>query len=173
MQTPEDDSASAFLSSLQTGQVCRGVVKSVTDFGVFVDLGDAVGIVTVPNLSWKRIDHPSQAANVGQEVIVTVLSVDLDHRQASLSLKELQQDPFLNFARTRFGSTVMGIVTKMTPVGVFTQLEDGILGFFPNSEFTSGRITAQVGDTLTGTITYINVERRQVFLSPSAAVENT
>lgn len=173
MQKPERDSVSAFLNSLQTGQVCKGVVKSVMDFGVFVDLGGAVGFVTVPNLSWKRIDHPSQVTDVGQEILATVLSVDLDHRQASLSLKELQQDPFLDFARTRFGSTAMGIVTKVTPVGVFAQLEEDILGFFPKSEFTSDTSTVQVGDALTGKITYINVERRQVFLSLSTAEENT
>ncbi|MGY0057667.1 S1 RNA-binding domain-containing protein [Streptomyces sp. LZ34] len=141
----------------------------MADFGVFVDLGGGVGFITVPNLTWRRIDHPSQVAHVGQEVVGAVLSVDLDREQASFSLKDLQRDPLLDFALTRFGSTVTGAVTKAAPVGVFVRLEEGIEGFLPVAEFKGHVSAPEAGDTLTVTVAYINVERRQVILSFAGA----
>ncbi|MFF7654756.1 S1 RNA-binding domain-containing protein [Streptomyces sp. NPDC007983] len=165
MPNSEHCSPRAFLEALEIGQVCRGVVKSVADFGVFVDLGGAVGIVTPANLSWKRIDHPSQVTRTGQEVLVTVLSVDVEREQASVSLKELHRDPFLDFTRSRFDSTITGTVTKVAPVGAFMQLEDDIIGFLPVSEYTHCGRSVNVGDTPTVKVTYVNVTRRQVVLS--------
>ncbi|MEU8917062.1 S1 RNA-binding domain-containing protein [Streptomyces nigrescens] len=157
----------SLLETFQPGQVCRGIVTSVTDFGIFVDLDGAVGIVTVPNLSWRRIDHPSQVAATGQDVTIVVLDIDLERQQISASLKELQHDPFLDFARRRLGVTLSGPVTKASPVGVFIRLEGGVLGLLPISEFEMGDIP-EVDDVLTVKPTYINIVKRQVFLSLSS-----
>ncbi|MFI1200620.1 S1 RNA-binding domain-containing protein [Streptomyces sp. NPDC020883] len=165
----EHGSSRAFLETLQPGQVCRGVVSSITEFGVFVNLGDAVGIVTVPNLSWRHFDHPSQVAHTGQEVVVTVLSVDLEREQASLSIKELQQDPFIDFVRSRFGSTMSGPVVKVAPIGAFVQLEDEWVGLLPISGLGGSGHTVKVGDTLSVKITDINMPDRRVTLSLSSA----
>ncbi|TXC95026.1 S1 RNA-binding domain-containing protein [Streptomyces sp. ISID311] len=173
MKKFEHNSPRALLETLQPGQVCKGVVSSVADFGVFVDLGGAVGIVDVPNLSWRRFDHPSQVAHKGQEVVATVLSVDLEREQASLSIKELQQDPFIDFARSRFGSTTSGPVIKIAPIGAFIQLEDEWVGLLPISELGGSGRTVGVGDTLNVKITYINMANRQVALSLSSASTNS
>lgn len=169
MKKFEHGSARALLETLQPGQVCKGVVSSVADFGVFVDLGGAVGIVTVPNLSWRRFDHPSQVAHTGQEVVVTVLSVDLEREQASLSIKELQHDPFIDFVRAQFGSTTCGPVIKVAPIGAFVQLEGECVGLLPISELGGSGHAVEVGDTLSVKITYINMASRQVTLSLSSA----
>ncbi|MGW2922721.1 S1 RNA-binding domain-containing protein [Streptomyces angustmyceticus] len=167
MTDAECNSHHAILREFQVGQVCRGIVTSVRDFGIFVDLDGAVGVVTVPNLSWTRISHPSQVAAAGQEVTVAILDIDLERQQVSASLKELQQDPFLDFARHRLGTTLSGPVTKISPVGVFVRLEGETLGVLPISEFNTGHIP-EVDDTLNVKPTYINIVKRQVFLSLSS-----
>lgn len=151
------------------GQVCTGVVMAVTEFGVFVDLGTASGIVTVPNLSWRKFDHPSETAQVGQSVIAVVLSIDPDRDQVSLSLKELEHDPFIDFARTKFGSTITGPVTRIAPVGVFVQLDDEFVGFLPQPELDRSGLAPEFGDGLTASVTYVNVEDRQIVLSSPTA----
>ncbi|MFF3337914.1 S1 RNA-binding domain-containing protein [Streptomyces flavidovirens] len=165
MNEPVVDPVRAFLQTLQPGQVRKGVVRSVTNFGVFVDLGGAVGIITVPNLSWGRISHPAEVTEVGKEVVVTVLSVDLERAQSSLSLKELQHDPFLDFARSRLGSIMSGVVTKVSPIGTFLLLEGGVLGFLPISEIVERGLESRIGDNVTVYVSDINIADRRVILS--------
>ncbi|MFD4141884.1 S1 RNA-binding domain-containing protein [Streptomyces sp. NPDC058572] len=162
IERPGDRSGHALLCAMDSGQVCKGTDSSVTDFGVFVDLGGVDGIVTVPNLTWQRVDHPSQ---VGQEIVASVLSVDVEREQVSLSLKELQQDPFRDFARTRLGCTLSGPVTKVAPIGAFVQLEGGVLGFLPTSELVEQGGLPGVNDVLTVRVDSINVDKRQVVVS--------
>jgi len=89
-----------FLNQLQRGQIRNGVVSSIVNFGAFVDLGGVDGLVHVSELSWKHIDHPSEVVQVGDEVTVEVLEVDMDRERVSLSLKSTQEDPWQHFART-------------------------------------------------------------------------
>src|SRR5690625_3784963 len=113
---------SEFLHQLQKGQVRKGVVSSIVNFGAFVDLGGVDGLVHVSELSWKHIDHPSEVVEVGQEVTVEVLDVDLDRERVSLSLKATQEDPWRHFARTHaIGQIVPGKVTKLVPFGAFVR----------------------------------------------------
>lgn len=154
-----------FLRGLRPGQVCAGAVTSVTDFGIFVDLGTASGVVTVANASWRKFNHLSEVAHVGQEAVGVVLSVDLDREQVSLSLKDLQPDPFVEFARTKFGSTVTGPVTKTAPVGIFVGLGDGFVGFLPKAEIDAYGFAPGIGHQLTVNVTYINVADRRIVLS--------
>ena len=106
-----------FLTQLQKGQIRKGVVSSIVNFGAFVDLGGVDGLVHVSELSWKHIDHPSEVVTVGDEVTVEVLDVDMDRERVSLSLKATQEDPWQHFARThQIGQIVPGKVTKLVPV---------------------------------------------------------
>jgi small subunit ribosomal protein S1 len=118
-----------FLNKLQKGQVRKGVVSSIVNFGAFVDLGGVDGLVHVSELSWKHIDHPSEVVAVGDEVTVEVLDVDMDRERVSLSLKATQEDPWQHFARThQIGQIVPGKVTKLVPFGSFVRVEEGKQG---------------------------------------------
>jgi ribosomal protein S1 len=157
-----------FLRELQPGEVLKGVVHTVTDFGVYVDLGPCLGLVTVVNLAWERFDHPSQVVDrVGQELTVVVLNVDLEREEVSLSLKDLQPDPLALLARTRFGQVVQGPVTKTTPIGVFVRVGENVEGLLSSAELERGGETRrlQVGDTVQVQVAGINLSQRRVALS--------
>ncbi|MGZ4797034.1 MAG: S1 RNA-binding domain-containing protein, partial [Acidimicrobiia bacterium] len=116
-----------FLTNLKPGEIRPGVVSSVVNFGAFVDLGGMDGLVHVSELSWKHVDHPSSVVQVGDEVTVQVLDVDLSRERISLSLKATQQDPWQEFATGhQVGELVYGRVTKLVPFGAFVQVGDGI-----------------------------------------------
>lgn len=125
-----------FLRSLEPGQVRQGVVSSIERFGAFVDLGGADGLVSMPELSWSRFNDASEVVQVGQEVVVQVLHVDLERERMSLSLRALQVDPLVEVARTRLGEVVTGHVTKVVPFGVFVEVAEGVEGLVHASEFT-------------------------------------
>ncbi|SEG24515.1 S1 RNA binding domain-containing protein [Thermomonospora echinospora] len=154
----------AFLQTLEPGQVRRGTVTSLERFGAFVDLGGASGLVSVPELSWRRFDDVSQVVRVGQDVTVMVLDVDLDRERVSLSLKALQEDPWKQLARTRLGDVVSGPVTKVVPFGVFVAVADGIEGLVHASEFLPGEPPAE-GRELTVRIRDINLWRHRMRLA--------
>ncbi|GAA3077233.1 hypothetical protein GCM10017600_08080 [Streptosporangium carneum] len=163
----KSDARRAFLDTLQNGQVRKGVVSSVANFGAFVDLGGADGLVRVPNLSWRRFDHPSEVVQVGQEITVTVLHVDMEREQVSLSLKALQPDPLQQFARTQLGRVLSGHVTKVTPIGVFVGVHEDVEGLVPLSEFTAHHIddpehVLQLGDEVVVQVVDINIDTRRV-----------
>ncbi|RCG32611.1 S1 RNA-binding domain-containing protein [Sphaerisporangium album] len=158
-----------FLEKLDAGQVIKGVVSSIADFGAFVDLGAAEGLISVPQLSWSRIDHPSEVVHVGQEVTVTILNIDLERAQIWLSLKSLQPDPFQVFARTQLGNILHGHVTKLTPIGVFVRVDKDVEGLIPASEFTRDgagmpRQAPKIGDEIIVRVAGINVDKRRVGL---------
>jgi small subunit ribosomal protein S1 len=129
LEQTQSEVRTEFLHKLQKGQVRKGVVSSIVNFGAFVDLGGVDGLVHVSELSWKHIDHPSEVVEVGTEVEVEVLDVDLDRERVSLSLKATQEDPWRQFARTHaITQIVPGKVTKLVPFGAFVRVEDGIEG---------------------------------------------
>ena len=130
-----------FLTQLQKGQIRKGVVSSIVNFGAFVDLGGVDGLVHVSELSWKHIDHPTEVVEVGQEVTVEVLDVDMDRERVSLSLKATQEDPWQQFARThQMGQIVPGKVTKLVPFGAFVRVEEGIEGLVHISELAERHV---------------------------------
>jgi small subunit ribosomal protein S1 len=166
-----------FLTQLQKGQVRPGVVSSIVNFGAFVDLGGVDGLVHVSELSWKHIDHPSEVVEVGQEVTVEVLDVDMDRERVSLSLKATQEDPWQQFARThQMGQIVPGKVTKLVPFGAFVRVEEGIEGLVHISELAERHVeipeqVVQVGDDAMVKIIDIDLERRRISLSLKQANE--
>src|SRR5687768_10339685 len=130
-----------FLNSLTKGEVRKGAVSSIVNFGAFVDLGGVDGLVHVSELSWKHVDHPSEVVEVGQEVEVEVLDVDLERERVSLSLKATQEDPWRQFARAHeVGDVVEGRVTKLVPFGAFVELDDAIEGLVHISELADHHV---------------------------------
>ena len=168
-----------FLTTLQKGQVRSGVVSSIVNFGAFVDLGGVDGLVHVSELSWKHIDHPTEVVEVGQEVTVEVLDVDMDRERVSLSLKATQEDPWQQFARThQIGQVVPGKVTKLVPFGAFVRVDEGIEGLVHISELAERHVeipeqVVQVGDEIFVKVIDIDLERRRISLSLKQANEGT
>ena len=166
-----------FLTQLQKGQIRKGVVSSIVNFGAFVDLGGVDGLVHVSELSWKHIDHPSEVVTVGDEVTVEVLDVDMERERVSLSLKATQEDPWQHFARThQIGQIVPGKVTKLVPFGSFVRVEDGIEGLVHISELAERHVeipeqVVQVNDDVMVKIIDIDLERRRISLSLKQANE--
>ena len=166
-----------FLTQLQKGQIRKGVVSSIVNFGAFVDLGGVDGLVHVSELSWKHIDHPTEVVEVGQEVTVEVLDVDMDRERVSLSLKATQEDPWQQFARThQMGQIVPGKVTKLVPFGAFVRVEEGIEGLVHISELAERHVeipeqVVQVNDDIMVKIIDIDLERRRISLSLKQANE--
>ena len=167
-----------FLTQLQKGQIRKGVVSSIVNFGAFVDLGGVDGLVHVSELSWKHIDHPSEVVTVGDEVTVEVLDVDMDRERVSLSLKATQEDPWQHFARThQIGQIVPGKVTKLVPFGSFVRVEEGIEGLVHISELAERHVeipeqVVQVNDDVMVKIIDIDLERRRISLSLKQANED-
>jgi small subunit ribosomal protein S1 len=166
-----------FLTNLKPGEVRQGTVSSVVNFGAFVDLGGMDGLVHVSELSWKHVDHPSSVVQVGDEVTVQVLDVDLSRERISLSLKATQQDPWQEFAGGhQVGELVYGRVTKLVPFGAFVQVGEGIEGLVHISEMAEEHVEApeQVvtpGEELWVKIIDIDLDRRRISLSIKQAAE--
>jgi small subunit ribosomal protein S1 len=166
-----------FLNQLAKGQIRKGVVSSIVNFGAFVDLGGVDGLVHVSELSWKHIDHPSEVVEVGDEVTVEVLDVDMDRERVSLSLKATQEDPWQTFARThQIGQIVPGKVTKLVPFGAFVRVEEGIEGLVHVSELAERHVeipeqVVAVNDEVMVKIIDIDLERRRISLSLKQANE--
>ncbi|CAN7407488.1 30S ribosomal protein S1 [Terrabacter sp. LjRoot27] len=171
LEQTQSEVRTTFLKELQKGQVRSGVVSSIVNFGAFVDLGGVDGLVHVSELSWKHIDHPSEVVEVGTEVTVEVLDVDMDRERVSLSLKATQEDPWQHFARTHaIGQVVPGKVTKLVPFGAFVRVEDGIEGLVHISELAERHVelpeqVVNVGDEIFVKVIDIDLERRRISLS--------
>jgi len=177
LEETQSEVRSSFLNQLQKGQVRSGQVSSIVNFGAFVDLGGVDGLVHVSELSWKHIDHPSEVVEVGQEVTVEVLDVDLDRERVSLSLKATQEDPWQQFARThQINQVVPGRVTKLVPFGAFVRVDEGIEGLVHISELAERHVeipeqVVNVGDELLVKVIDIDLERRRISLSLKQANE--
>ncbi|HEX2363110.1 MAG TPA: S1 RNA-binding domain-containing protein, partial [Jiangellaceae bacterium] len=177
LEQTQSEVRSTFLQTLQKGQIRSGVVSSIVNFGAFVDLGGVDGLVHVSELSWKHIDHPSEVVEVGQEVTVEVLDVDMDRERVSLSLKATQEDPWQQFARThQIGQIVPGKVTKLVPFGAFVRVDDGIEGLVHISELAERHVeipeqVVQVSKDVMVKVIDIDLDRRRISLSLKQANE--
>ncbi|MHB8661715.1 MAG: 30S ribosomal protein S1 [Acidimicrobiales bacterium] len=166
-----------FLANLKPGEVRKGTVSSIVNFGAFVDLGGMDGLVHVSELSWKHVEHPSAVVTVGDEIEVKVLEVDLERERISLSLKQTLQDPWNEFASShQVGELVYGRVTKLVPFGAFVQVGDGIEGLVHISEMATHHVdlpeqVVNPGDELWVKIIDIDLQRRRISLSIKQAEE--
>ena len=161
----------ALLDALQEGQVITGVVKNLTDYGAFVDLGGIDGLLHITDISWKRVKHPSEVLTVGQELPVKVLRYDKDKMRVSLGIKQLGEDPWVGVAR-RYpeGSRLVGRVTNIADYGCFIELEEGIEGLVHVSEmdWTNRNVhpskIVSVGEEVEVMVLDIDEERRRISL---------
>jgi len=161
----------ALLESLQEGQQVKGIVKNLTDYGAFVDLGGVDGLLHITDMAWKRIKHPSEIVNVGDEIDVKVLKFDRERNRVSLGLKQLGEDPWVAIkARYPENTRVMAKVTNLTDYGCFAELEEGVEGLVHVSEmdWTNKNIhpskVVQVGDEVEVMVLDIDEERRRISL---------
>ena len=163
------------LDELKPGEVRHGVVSNLANFGAFVDLGGADGLVHISQLAWSRVNHPSEVLHVGQHVEVQVLSVDKEKKKIALSIKRAEVDPWTTVEqRYTPGQVVTGVITKIAPFGAFARIEDGIEGLIHLSELTPGmdpRQTLHEGVPLQLRILRIDAERRRLGLSLRQAEE--
>ena len=177
LEQTQSEVRQTFLTQLQKGQIRKGVVSSIVNFGAFVDLGGVDGLAHVSELSWKHIDHPNEVVEVGMPVTVEVLEVDMDRERVSLSLKATQEDPWQTFARLhQIGQIVPGKVTKLVPFGAFVRVGEGIEGLVHVSELAERHVeipeqVVAVGDDRMVKVIDIDLERRRVSLSLKQANE--
>jgi small subunit ribosomal protein S1 len=169
----------ALLASLAEGAVVKGIVKNITDYGAFVDLGGIDGLLHITDLAWRRVKHPSEVVNVGDEVTAKVLKFDAEKNRVSLGLKQLGEDPWVGIAR-RYpqGTRLFGKVTNLTDYGAFVEVEAGIEGLVHVSEmdWTNKNVhpskVVQAGDEVEVMIIEIDEERRRISLGMKQCMPN-
>ncbi|WP_344956406.1 30S ribosomal protein S1 [Zobellella aerophila] len=159
------------LENLQEGQEVKGIVKNLTDYGAFVDLGGVDGLLHITDMAWKRVKHPSEIVNVGDEINVKVLKFDRERTRVSLGLKQLGEDPWVDIAnRYPEGTRLSGRVTNLTDYGCFVEIEEGVEGLVHVSEmdWTNKNIhpskVVSVGDSVDVMVLDIDEERRRISL---------
>jgi small subunit ribosomal protein S1 len=159
------------LENLQEGMEVKGIVKNLTDYGAFVDLGGVDGLLHITDMAWKRVKHPSEIVNVGDEINVKVLKFDRDRTRVSLGLKQLGEDPWVAIAkRYPEGTKLTGKVTNLTDYGCFVEIEEGVEGLVHVSEmdWTNKNIhpskVVNVGDVVEVMVLDIDEERRRISL---------
>ncbi len=167
------------LERLQEGAIVKGVVKNLTDYGAFVDLGGIDGLLHITDMAWKRVRHPSEVVNVGDEMDVRVLKFDRERNRVSLGLKQLGEDPWENIAR-RYPSTarIFGKVSNVTDYGAFVEIEPGVEGLVHVSEmdWTNKNVNpskvVQVGDEVEVMVLDVDEERRRISLGIKQCTSN-
>ena len=169
----------ALLENLQEGSIIKGIVKNITDYGAFVDLGGIDGLLHITDLAWRRVKHPSEVLEVGQEVEAKVLKFDQEKSRVSLGLKQLGEDPWDGLAR-RYpqGTRLFGKVTNLTDYGSFVEIEQGIEGLVHVSEmdWTNKNVhpskVVQLGDEVEVMILDIDEDRRRISLGMKQCMPN-
>ena len=171
IESENSNERESVLATLQEGQEVKGIVKNLTDYGAFVDLGGVDGLLHITDMAWKRVKHPSEIVNVGDEIEVKVLKFDRERQRVSLGLKQLGEDPWANIAaRFPVGSNIDGKVTNLTDYGCFVEIQEGVEGLVHVSEmdWTNKNIhpskVVSVGDNVTVKVLEIDEERRRISL---------
>ena len=171
MEAAQGVERQSLLESLQEGSIVKGIVKNITDYGAFVDLGGIDGLLHITDLAWRRVKHPSEVLTVGDEVEAKVLKFDQEKNRVSLGLKQLGEDPWVGLGR-RYpqGTRLFGKVTNLTDYGAFVEIEQGIEGLVHVSEmdWTNKNVhpskVVQLGDEVEVMILEIDEERRRISL---------
>ena len=167
------------LSNLEEGQIIDGVVKNLTDYGAFIDLGGVDGLLHITDISWSRINHPSEALNIGEAIQVQVVKFDKEENKVSLGVKQLTQDPWQGIEnKFPLKTSVMAKVTNLTDYGFFAEIETGVEGLVHVSEidWTNKNIhpskVVELGDTLEVMILEVDEEKRRISLGVKQLTEN-
>ena len=169
----------ALLKDLQEGNTVKGVIKNLTDYGAFVDLGGIDGLLHITDMAWKRVKHPSEVVDVGQEIDVKILKFDRERQRVSLGMKQLGDDPWQDLARRYPPMTRMfGKVTNIADYGCFVEIEDGVEGLVHVSEmdWTNKNVNparvVQVGEEVEVMVIEIDEERRRISLGVKQCKSN-
>jgi small subunit ribosomal protein S1 len=171
VQEARESKKDELLSRLKEGDVRTGTVSSVCDFGAFVDIGGADGLVHLSEISWSRVKHPSEVLKPGDKVQVSILSIDQDRKRIALSIKRTQSEPWTRAGeRYQLGQIVEGTITQLASFGAFARIEDGIEGLIHVSEMGDERIqhpkeVVAEGDTIQARIIRIDPARKRMGLS--------
>ncbi|TVQ83933.1 MAG: 30S ribosomal protein S1 [Micavibrio sp.] len=137
LEESREEARSELIANLEEGQVLKGIVKNITDYGAFIDLGGVDGLLHVTDMSWKRINHPTEMLSVGQTIDVQIIKFNEETQRVSLGLKQLQSDPWDDVAgRYKIGDKYKGLITNITDYGAFVELEDGVEGLVHVSEMS-------------------------------------
>ncbi|MFL2821194.1 MAG: 30S ribosomal protein S1 [Candidatus Puniceispirillales bacterium] len=173
------EARSEIVSNIQEGQTLDGIVKNITDYGAFVDLGGVDGLLHVTDISWRRINHPSEALKLGDNVKVKVIKFNDETKRISLGIKQLNEDPWQNIhERFPIGSKISGVVTNITDYGSFVELEDGIEGLVHVSEMSWTKKNVHPNHLLSSSekievmVLEIEEEKRRISLGIKQCVEN-
>ena len=173
------EARSEIVSNIQEGQILDGIVKNITDYGAFVDLGGVDGLLHVTDISWKRINHPSEALKLGDNVKVKVIKFNNETKRISLGIKQLNEDPWKNIHdRFPIGSKMSGIVTNITDYGSFVELEDGIEGLVHVSEMSWTKKNVHPNHLLSSSekievmVLEIEEDKRRISLGIKQCLEN-
>ena len=179
VESEHSEEREQLMEKLQEGAVLKGVVKNLTDYGAFVDLGGIDGLLHITDMAWKRVRHPSEVVNVGDELDVRVLKFDRERNRVSLGLKQMGEDPWDNIAR-RYpaNSRVYGKVSNVTDYGAFVEIEPGVEGLVHVSEmdWTNKNVNpqkiVQVGDEVEVMVLDVDEERRRISLGMKQVAAN-
>jgi len=179
LEASQGEEREALLASLKEGTVVKGIVKNITDYGAFVDLGGIDGLLHITDLAWRRVRHPSEVLSVGDEVTAKVLKFDQEKNRVSLGLKQLGEDPWVGISR-RYpqGTRLFGKVTNLTDYGAFVEVEQGIEGLVHVSEmdWTNKNVhpskVVQLGDEVEVMILEIDEDRRRISLGMKQCMAN-
>ncbi|MFZ3106757.1 MAG: S1 RNA-binding domain-containing protein, partial [Candidatus Hydromicrobium sp.] len=159
------------LNSIEIGQIKKGIITSIADFGAFVDVDGVDGLIHISELSWNHVKHPSEVVNVNQEVDVEILGIDYEKQRLSLGLKQTQKDPWLERIKDySVKDVVKGKVTRMVKFGLFVQTEEGLEGLVHISELSLEPVNrpsdvAKIGDELMVRIIDIDFDKRRMAFS--------
>jgi small subunit ribosomal protein S1 len=167
------------MENLQEGQVLEGIVKNITDYGAFVDLGGVDGLLHVTDISWKRINHPSEVLSVGQKINVQVIRYNADSQRISLGMKQLEEDPWKDVeAKYPIGAHLEGTVTNLTDYGAFIELQEGVEGLAHVSDMSWTRKGlhpshfVSLGQKINVKILSIDSEKRRIALGVKQCIDN-
>lgn len=179
LQEVNSEEREKLLSTLSEGQIIRGVVKNLTDYGAFVDLGGIDGLLHITDISWSRINHPSEAIRIGEELDVKVIKYDAEDKKVSLGMKQLVDDPWVGIeSKFPLNTSVMATVTNLTDYGFFAEIEEGVEGLVHVSEidWTNKNIhpskVVQLKDQVEVMILEVDEEKRRISLGLKQLTEN-
>ncbi len=179
METANSAEREELLATLEEGAKAKGIVKNLTDYGAFVDLGGVDGLLHITDMAWKRIKHPSEIVNVGDEIDVRVLKFDRERNRVSLGLKQLGEDPWVEITnRYPVGAKAKAVVTNLTDYGCFAEIEEGVEGLVHVSEmdWTNKNIhpskVVSLGDEVEVMVLEIDEDRRRISLGIKQCQEN-
>ena len=167
------------LKKIKKGNIVKGIVKNITDYGAFVDIGGIDGLLHITDITWTRISHPSEVCSIGDTIEVMIMDFDLEQNKVSLGLKQKTADPWEGIKKYKLGSVVIGKIASITSYGIFIEIEEGVEGLVHNTEMSWSKKTVniddikqKIGDEIKSVIKEIDKDKRRISLSVKELTPN-